>query len=138
MVLILIPFWQHILSLESWTQEQENWEWEPATNLIDAQLQLDAFQRQYNQFLSSHKDLVSKGRSVAKELADLDLMMFGVTGEHPAVRGVEGWIVRLVKASERMSEVAGKKIEKLKSCLQFFQLQQRATKVSHLSTVIFV
>ena len=121
------------MSLGSWTQEQENWEWEPASNLIDAQLQLDAFQRQYNQFISSHDELVTRGQSVAKELAELDMLLFGETGDHFAVKGVEVWVGQLEGACQRMRGVAGKKMEKLKSCLQFHVLQERATQVGDSS-----
>ncbi len=122
---------QHILSLESWNQEQENWECEPASNLIDAQLQLDAFQRQYNQFLSSHDELVARGRGVAKELKELDELMFsrGI-GESSAVSGVEEWVEKYEGACQHMKGVAEKKNKKLKSFLQFYLLQQKATKVS--------
>ncbi len=120
---------QHILSLESWNQEQENWECEPASNLIDAQLQLDAFQRQYNQFLSCHDELVARGRSVAKELTELDVKMFGSAGEHSAGSTVEKWVGQLEGACQRMKSMAEKKNKKLKSFLQFYLLQQKATKV---------
>ena len=119
--------------LESWTQEQEHSDWEPADNTMDAQLHLDAFQRQYDQLISSHNDLIARGRSITDELAQLDLVMFGSYGDgstrHTAVVKVEGYVTRLEAACYKMKSVSKEKIKKLKDCLQYFLLQQRATKV---------
>ena len=107
-------------------------EWEPADNTMDAQLHLDAFQRQYNQLLTSHHDLVTMGRSIAKETEQLDMEMFGstVSGHaHPVAGKVDGLLGKMESSSAKMLTVAQPKLQQLKDCLQFHLLQQRASKV---------
>ena len=107
-------------------------EWEPADNTMDAQLHLDAFQRQYNQLLTSHHDLVTMGRSIAKETEQLDMEMFGstVSGHtHPVAGKVEELLGKMESSSTKMLTVAQPKLQQLKDCLQFHLLQQRANKV---------
>ena len=100
---------------------------------MDAQLHLDAFQRQFDQLITSHNDLVTRGRSIAGELAQLDLVMFGTYGDgstrHPAVLKVEVHVTKLEAACYKMKSVSKERMKKLKDCLQYFLLQQRATKV---------
>ena len=107
-------------------------EWEPAENTMDAQLHLDAFQRQYDTLLSSHDELVATGRSISKEIEQLDLEMFGSTATghaHPLTSKVEQLIERMKSSLEIMLRVASPKLQKLKDCLQYHLLQQRANKV---------
>lgn len=123
---------QYLIELESWTQEQEHVEWEPADNTMDAQLHLDAFQRQYNQLLTSHHDLVTMGRSIAKETEQLDMEMFGSTGSghaHPVAGRVDELLGKMESSSAKMMTAAQPKLQQLKDCLQFHLLQQRASKV---------
>lgn len=108
-------------------------EWEPAENTMDAQLQLDAFKRQYDQLLTSHKDLVAMGRNIAKETEQLDLEMFGgpMCGHaHQLVAAmVEKLVGKMESSSAKMLAVATPKLQQLQDCLQFHLLQQRANKV---------
>lgn len=107
-------------------------DWEPADNTMDAQLHLDAFQRQYDQFVSSHDELVARGRNIAKEIAQLDLVMFGGVNKgstHPATFEVEKLVEKMESSSARMLKVASPRLQKLKDCLQFHLLQERANKV---------
>ena len=123
---------QYLVELESWTQEQEHVEWEPAENTMDAQLHLDAFQRQYDQLVSSHDELVTMGRSVSKDVEQLDSEMFGSTTSshaHPVTSKIEVLIAKLRSSMDKMLEVASPKLQQLKDCLQFHLLQQRANKV---------
>lgn len=123
---------QYLVELESWTQEQEHVEWEPAENTMDAQLHLDAFQRQYDQLVSSHDELVAMGRSVSKDVEQLDSEMFGSmtsSHAHPVTSKIEVLIEKLRSSMDKMLEVASPKLQQLKDCLQFHLLQQRANKV---------
>lgn len=109
-------------------------EWEPADNTMDAQLHLDAFQRQYDQLVSSHTDLVAMGRSIAKETEQLDLEMFGstVSGHtHPVGVTVEELVGKMESSMAKMLAVARPKLQQLRDCLQFHLLRQRANKVHH-------
>lgn len=107
-------------------------EWEPAENTMDAQLHLDAFQRQYDQLVSSHDKLVAMGRSVSKDIEQLDSEMFGsrATGHaHPLTFKVKELIEKMQSSMDRMLRVASPRLQQLKDCLQFHLLQQRANKV---------
>ena len=107
-------------------------EWEPAENTMDAQLHLDAFQRQYDQLVSSHDELVAMGRSVSKEVEQLDSEMFGSTATghaHPLTSKVEELIEKMKCSMDKMLEIASPKLQQLNDCLQFHLLQQRAKKV---------
>ena len=107
-------------------------EWEPAENTMDAQLHLDAFQRQYDQLVSSHDELFANGRSISKEVEQLDSEMFGstVTGHaHPLTSKVEELIEKMRCSMDKMLEIASPKLQQLNDCLQFHLLQQRAKKV---------
>ena len=125
--------YQYLVELESWTQEQENVEWEPADNTMDAQLHLDAFQRQYDQLVASHGELITRGRSIAKDTEQLDSEMFGSSthgSAHPVSVKVEGLLKRLDSLMSVMLGVATPRLGQRKDCLQFHLLQQRANKVS--------
>ena len=103
-------------------------EWEPADNTMDAQLHLDAFQRQYDQLVTSHDELVAMGRSIAKETEQLDSELFGRT-THPVGVKVERFVERLESSVSKMHVVAAPRLQERKDCLQFHLLQQRANKV---------
>ena len=118
--------------LLSWAQEKELTEWEPAENTMDAQLQLDAFQRQYDLLGSSNEELVARGRNIIEEINQSDVVMFGSTSTIytlPTSAKVDELAVKLKDARTKMETVAGPKIEQLKDCLQYHLLQQRANKV---------
>ena len=87
---------------------------------MDARLQLDAFQRQYDQMNKSHLDLVEKGRGTASEIDQLDLTMFGgkeTNGStHPAVVKVEGVVAKMAHVWKAMEGVAGPLLQRLKDC----------------------
>lgn len=99
---------------------------------MDAQLQLDAFQRQYDQLVSSHDELVAMGRSVSKDIEQLDMEMFGSTATghaHPLTAKVEELIKKIDSSLETMLQVACPRLLQLKDCLQYHLLQQSANKV---------
>ena len=130
--LCLYNIFQYLVELESWTQEQDHVEWEPAENTMDAQLHLDAFQRQYDQLVSSHAELVAMGRSVSKDIEQLDSEMFGSTATghtHPLTSKVEELIEKMKSSMDKMLQIASPRLQQLKDCLQFHLLQQRANKV---------
>lgn len=122
--------------MESWVQELENREWEWAKNLLDAKLQLDAFQRQYNQINKSHTDLVGMGRGIAAEIDQSDAAMFGpgkAGTTHPAVEVVEGVVLRMEDARARMVGVAEPRLQQLQQCYQLHSVKQKLTKVRELA-----
>ena len=134
---LCLLIFQYLVELESWTQEQEHVEWEPAENTMDAQLHLDAFQRQYDQLVSSHDELVAMGRSVSKDIEQLDSEMFGSTATgyaHPLTSKVEEFIEKMKSSMDKMLQIASPRLQQLKDCLQFHLLQQRANKVWHKVT----
>ena len=105
---------------------------------MDAQLKLDAFERQYNQFQSTHNELVTRGQSIAKQMDQSDSLMFGSgrTGPtHPAVVCVEGVVGKLESSLSTMDRTAGPKLRLLMDCMQSHLLQQRANKVGVLSEI---
>ena len=117
--------------MESWTQEQENREWDSALNQMDAKIQLDAFQRQHDQIHKSHLDLIGMGRSISSEIDQSDRAMFGPLGRiHPAVEGVESLVVRMVQACQRMEGVARPRLRQLKERHQYHVIKQKWSKVS--------
>ena len=121
--------------MEAWSNEQEHSEWEATDNPIDAQLQLETFQRQYDQLNNSHEKLVARGRSIAKQTNELDLQLFGgFAGSdsgaiHPAITTVEG-LIRKMEGSQRETDmVAVPRLHRLQDCLQGHLLHQRSNKV---------
>lgn len=110
-------------------------EQEPALNKMDAKLQLDAFQRQYEQLSSSHNSLISSGRSVVSEMSQSDEAMFGPgaggSSTHSAVTKVEGVVERMVGVYQRMEGVARPRLKQLQTCYQFYNLKQTCNKVSN-------
>ena len=97
---------------------------------MDAQLQLDAFQREYEQFHARHNELVAGGQGIAKEINELDSIMFGEKSSmHPAVVCVEELVKRLEKSVRSMDEIAAPQLQQFKDCLQFYLLEQRGNRV---------
>lgn len=124
--------------MESWTQEQENREWESTQSRIDAKLQLDAFQRQYDQISQSHLDLITKGRSLAVETEESDSLMFGrgpTDSAHPATVKVEGVVSLMSQAHDKMEGVVNPRLQRLKEVHQFHSLKHKLFKVSGLKIV---
>ena len=119
----------------AWSSEQQHSEWEVTDNPIDAQLQLETFQRQYDQLNNSHEMLVARGRSIAKQINQLDLQLFGgFAGSdsgaiHPAIMTVEE-LVRKMEGSQKETDiVAVPRLHWLQDCLQGHLLYQRSNKV---------
>ena len=102
---------------------------------MDAQLELETFQRQYDVLSTSHNELVARGRSVAKQTDQLDLQLFGghtgssIGSPHPAVTTVEDLIGRMEASQKRVDGVAVPRLRQLRDYLQCHLLHQRAGKV---------
>ena len=121
--------------MEAWSNEQEHSEWEATDNPIDAQLQLETFQRQYDQLNNSHEKLVARGRSIAKQTNQLDLQLFGSfpgsdSGAiHPVITTVEELVRRMEVSHQETDMVAVPRLHQLQDCLQGHLLYQRSNKV---------
>lgn len=102
---------------------------------MDAKLELDAFQRQHDQISKSHSDLIARGRNISLEIEQSDRATFDspLPHPHPAVVRVEGMVVRMVQARQRMEGVARPRLQTLKKCYQFHCLRLKTSKVSEVS-----
>jgi len=133
-IIISLPL-QHIFDSDSWIQEQEGKDdGEGTKSQLDAKLELDAFNRQYDQIRKSRADLISKGRGIALEIEQLDVLFFGseVQGHtpHPAGVRVEEKIARMVAASQRLEGVAQPHLQQLQKLYKFHSLKEKSSRVS--------
>ena len=100
------------------------------TSCRSLQVQLECFQKGFDQIHSSHGELVSRGRAVSKEIEQLDSSMFGPSdAAHPAAKTVREHVEKLETTLQTMDSTAAPHLEQLKECLQFHLLQERAGKV---------
>ncbi|CAI8045658.1 hypothetical protein GBAR_LOCUS25255 [Geodia barretti] len=81
-----------VTAVELWCTKEEGKEWVPAANTVDAQLQLDSVQSQYNQLIETSDTLLAGGKTIAMETEQLDSVMFGSTQgpAHPVTTTISG------------------------------------------------
>ena len=116
------------MQLEAWSAEQQQINWEPANEAMEAQLQLEGFEKHYNQLYSSHKELVTRGRETSWQIVQTDALLFSGT-THQATVCVEEHVTKLELALRKMDDGCGPILQQFKDCLQFHLLQQRANNV---------
>lgn len=120
----------------SWTQEQENGNWEPAVNIVDAKLEQDLFQEKYDQYYECHQGLVVNGRMLASEICRLEKAMFGAVENdhtHPVVWEVELTVGRLEEVCGKMETVVGPWLQELRDCYQFYHIKETASQVCNIA-----
>ena len=118
--------------MESWTREQKNDNWKPATTIIDAKLELDVFQKEYDGNHECQSNLVTQGRTAASEVCWLEERIFGNVkndSTHPVVRDVEMTVGRMEEACAMMEGVVGPRLQRLRDCYQYHLIKQTAGQV---------
>lgn len=109
--------------------------WVPAVDAVSAQNTLDGFQQEFATLTSTRAEMIVRGRSIIKEVNKLDVMLFGSADPAlPAVVRVGEAVRKLEASGGRMEAAAGPRLAQHQDCLQFYLLQQRASKVSESSS----
>jgi hypothetical protein len=127
-----------VTAVELWCTEEEGKEWVPAANTVDAQLQLDSVQSQYNQLIETSDTLLAGGETIAMETEQLDSVMFGSTQgpAHPVTVTISGLESKISAARRALDGIAVPQLSKCRECLTFHLLRHRCQSLtSALSTL---
>ncbi len=120
-------------TVETWIEEQDGMEIGHAPNIIEAKLHLDSFQKHYNSLTDAFKELASKGRGIAAEIARLEQVMFADEAvsqdSHETMLAVEETLQEGDKVKAEMDGMAAEWLQALKDCYQFHNIKLASSKV---------
>ena len=120
-----------MLQLNSWLQESANTEVDLADNFSDAQLQLDIFERQYQQQKDSQELLITRGQEISNLIDQLDRDVFGCTMRDIKIREtLEKMVSKMEEGKAKMASEAGPRLVLLEECVQYHLLEQRSHKLN--------